>query len=473
MKTLCSLLLIHFAVLIFGQENLTFGTDIFSGISSAPFSPTQPFLNENPWDINLIAEDVFVQNDYLYISRQSILGLTKAEIETAKPKAGITGENTSDVLDFYNKDFGNYHFSSDVLGPSFALTANIKEKRFVFGIFSRLRTQGSAIKVDNYLKYENAGNDVPDFYKLEPLKTNFMNWAETALHVSTEIFPYAENRWILGANLKCEMGFDAVHVNSAKQLILNRVQPDPNASVRTLVSDFDITASYATSYDFENEKYSPKSLGKGFGGDIGIAVLTNSSEDNIYDFKIALNLLDIGAVKFKGATHRFQGGVFDTSTIDNGKFHSPDQYMEKLSTLVYGDAKASLTGTDFTIGLPTSIHLNLSKNLGNSNFVNFNLLQRTPLFSNSLKRANIARVSYIIQKNAVGFGTSMFLYEYRNLQFGGYLRIGPLILGSENAFPLLFKHKKLHAADFYVALKLYPFWDNAFKRHRREKCYCD
>lgn len=31
----------------------------------------------------------------------------------------------------------------------------------------------------------------------------------------------------------------------------------------------------------------------------------------------------------------------------------------------------------------------------------------------------------------------------------------------------------LHAANFYIAIKLYPFWDNELKRHRRQKCDCE
>ena len=83
-------------------------------------SPEQAFLNPNPWDINMIAEDVFVQNDYGFISQQSFIGLTNAEIKSASIKKNIAGDNTPNVFDFYNKEVGNYHLSSDILGPSSA-----------------------------------------------------------------------------------------------------------------------------------------------------------------------------------------------------------------------------------------------------------------------------------------------------------------------------------------------------------------
>ena len=189
-----------------------------------------------------------------------------------------------------------------------------------------------------------------------------------------------------------------------------------------------------------------------------------------------MNILDLGFVNFEGENHRFVGQsiqLTDNPAFDNKKFETPQEILQTLSNEVYGNSTESFRGTDFKIGLPTSIHLNFSRNVGENKFVNANLIQRIPVFENSLKRSNIFNISYSVQKPVIGYGISTSLYEYQNIQFGGYFRIGPLILGSENAFPLIFKHKKLHGSDFYIALKLYPFWDNEMKRHRRKKCNCD
>ena len=90
---------------IFGQENLIFTNDQYSGINSAIVSPTQPFFNPNPWDVNLFAEDIFFNTDYAYISKQSFLGLAKGSgIKSLDIENNINGENTPSVLDFYNKN---------------------------------------------------------------------------------------------------------------------------------------------------------------------------------------------------------------------------------------------------------------------------------------------------------------------------------------------------------------------------------
>ena len=465
-------------VLIDAQENLAFHNDQFSGINSAILTPTQTFLNPNPWDINLFSADVFLQNDYAYISNQSFLGLRNQEIISRDLKNGITGENTAGVLDFYNDDFGSYHFSSDVLGPSFSFKSKIREKDFQLGLFTRFRTQTSALKVDNYLKFGNQSLSEPNNYTLQPLKINLMNWGEIGMNIATEIFENSSQKWIIGANFKYEMGYDGFIINSKDPFQINRTNEEvAGVPTKTIeATGFNIETSFATNYNFETEKYEFKKIGQGFGLDVGISIIDEEEDSDDYNLKAGFSILDIGQVNFQGQRHLLQGNnlrVVNNSNLDNTKFVSPQQYLELLSTEVYGDPQTSFQGNDFSIGLPTSVHFNLSKNVRPNHYVNFDWVQRVLIFENSLKRSNITNVSYTVQRPVIGYGASASLYEYQKLRFGGYFRVGPLILGSSNVLPLLFKQKKLHSGDFFIALKIYPFWDNEMKRHRRANCNCD
>lgn len=464
---------------LFGQENLAFTNDQYGGINTAVVSPTQTFLNPNSWDVNFVAEDIFFNTDYAYVSQQSYLGLLRGDkIQSRNIKKNRTGENTPSVLDFYNDDLGNFHFSSDVLGPSFSLKTKIKDRPFNFGLFSRLRTQSSAIDVDNYLKFGNQDIIEPEFYELQPLKLNLMNWGEFGLNIATEIFPYSEYQWIFGANFKYEIGFDAVNVKSISPIELTRTSETIDGVEESTISaaNYKIEADFATNYNFDTDRYEMKQKGKGLGLDLGVAIVDRYKDSDDYNFKFGVNILDLGKVNFEGERHLLQGTqikITNNPNLENTRFDSPQQYFQLLSKEVYSDKNASLQGTNFTIGLPTSLHFNFSKNIGKYQYFNADWIQRTPVFENSLKRSNVFQASYSIQKPVVGFGASMSLYEYRSLVFGGYLRLGPLILGSTNFFPLILKQKKLHSGDFYIAIKLYPFWDNEMKRHRRANCNCD
>lgn len=470
MKPICILLVVLLSDFFLAQEPVTFSNDRFSGISSVVISPTQSFLNENPWDINFVSEDVFLHNDYLYVSKQSILGLTSAKIESASPKKGISGETSANVLDFFNKNFSKFHFSSDIMGPSFSIAPKIKGQKYVFGVFTRLRTQASGIGIDDYLRFQNSGAEPPMVYKLNPFKVNVMNWGEFAFHFSKDFGSDSNHQWIFGANLKYEIGYDAAVVNNKQVSTLRRVQQE-DETYHTKISDYDIDAFYATSYDFNKEKYTAKKQGSGFGLDFGIAYLEKDSDN--YNFKASFNILDLGYIRFNGSQHHLNGATFEFERFENNKIKNPQHLFQLVSEEIYGNPNQSLVGNQLKIGLPTSLHLNASKKFLDNHFLNFDWIQRVSVFENSLKRSNITTVSYSIQKRFFGIGASTSLYEYEDLRLGGYIRLGPLILGSENAFPLLFKHPKLHGADFYIALKIYPFWDDELSRRQRSKCNCD
>ena len=470
-----SFFLIHF---INAQENLTFSNDQYSGISSAPVSPTQTFLNPNPWDINFISEDVFLQNDYVYVSDMSFLAFGNTEAKSASNRKNIHGYNTSHVLDYYNGDFGTYHFSSDIMGPSFSVKAKIKDQNFQFGVFSRLRTQTSAVSVDNYLKFGNQAVIEPKEYLLKPLSLKLMNWGEIGFNVATDIFPYSKQQWIIGANFKYEIGFDALQIKSLDPITLRRYNLMTDGVEKKTIdaSNYNIEANLATNYNFDSDKYEFKQKGKGFGLDLEIAFVDRDLDAEDYNLKGSFAILDIGTINFEGEKHLFKGQslkVVNNPNLANTKFDSPQKYFQLLSDEIYGDKNASFRGNDFSMGLPTSLHFNLSKNLQESHYVGLDWIQRIPVFENSLRRSNIVNLSYTIQKPVIGYGASVSLYEYQTLQFGGYLRIGPVILGSQNVLPLIFNQKKLNSGDFYIAVKLYPFWDNEMKRHRRSNCNCN
>ncbi|MNK48654.1 hypothetical protein D3C87_674890 [compost metagenome] len=454
------------------QDAVIFNNDKYSGISSVGFSPTQPFFNPNSWDVNIIAADIFVQNNYAYISKQSVIGLIDADIKSVSLRDRVMGISGPDLQDYYTKNKGGYHLSSDILGPSVSFSTDINQKKYTFGIFTRLRTQGSAIDIDNYSRFNNTNTDAIYVYDFSPFKTNFMNWGEIGVNVVTQIFQHKEYKLILGGNLKYEMGFDAMNLNNKKTANLHRTVNNTDLSTNTEMANYDIEASYATGYDSDRERYIIKPNGKGFGMDIGLTFTEWDFRMEDYNLKMSFNVLDIGYINFKGENHRFNGKPFNFNSLEGKDIGSPQEFFQVMNQEIYGTPNTSLTGTKFTIGLPTSLHYNISKRISENQYLNFDLVQRAPVFENSLKRSNIANVSYSVQKRIIGYGASMSLYEYRDLQFGAYLRLASLIIGSENFFPLFFKQNKLHAADIYFGFKIYPFSEKNPDKIRRSKCRC-
>ncbi|TGN30311.1 DUF5723 family protein [Empedobacter tilapiae] len=476
------LIVIFCSNLIFGQNILSFSNDQYSGINGSLFSPTTSYFNPNKWDVNIISEDILLTNDYAYISDQNIIGLLKGETKTANLKAGIRGETHSNILDFTTKNSVSYHLENDILGPSISFKKKINNQTFRLGFFSRLRTQGSIKDLDNYFRFSNQKELEPRNYTFEPNKTNAMNWGEFGLNLSTNLHTTNTSELIIGTNIKYLLGLDGAYVKNKSAIKLEAIPTststisNPDADI--YASGFDIEAGYSTNYDFDRDQYILRNRGNGIGIDLGVSFVNRRINDELYDFKFSANLLDIGLVKFKGENHHFYNPsqkiqIRNNPNLDGVQFESIDQYLRLLSKEIYGNEIQSKTENNFSIGLPTSLHLNLSKKIIENHYLNFNLIQRMPIFENSLKRVNVLQTSYTIQKDGFGIGPSLSIYDYENVTLGGYVRIGPLILGSDNAIPILFKQKKLTSANFYFGLKLYPFWDSEAKRRSREPCECE
>jgi hypothetical protein len=240
-------------------------------------------------------------------------------------------------------------------------------------------------------------------------------------------------------------------------------------------SDFDVKVAYATGYNFQKEAYEYQTLGNGLGFDVGMAFVNYNGNDEDYDLKLSANILDIGSVKFKGFEHEFVGENFQYThnpVLEDLDFESPEQYAQIISQEIYGDPSRSLVSNEFSIGLPTSIHLNASKNIWPNTYINADWIQRMPLFKNSLKRSNILHLSYLFNTHKWAYGAAISLVEYEFLRAGAFLRYGPLIIGSENLLPFFIPHQKLKGADFYIGLKIYPFRNRDLERRSRKPCKC-
>jgi hypothetical protein len=128
-----------------------------------------------------------------------------------------------------------------------------------------------------------------------------------------------------------------------------------------------------------------------------------------------------------------------------------------LSTHVYGNPDVSLQSTDFKVALPTAIHLSYSGNLLKNRYLTFGLTQRLPLTENSFKSPNLFYVNLAKTNRFLTYAAQFSMFEYKKLQFGGYLRFGPIFIGSDNILPVFFKQKKLKQQIFIWELKFIHF----------------
>lgn len=348
------------------------------------------------------------------------------------------------------------------------------------GIFSRQRAVSGEENINSNFYYHNfTSKGISNITELPKVKTSFANWNEIGINTAFVLENTGEYQSYIGTNIKILLGFDGGVIDSKNTIYINKLRDAINSiNIADITANYDIDASFATAYDFENKKYSFKNQGQGLGLDLGFTYMKNRYHENsereyLYDYKIDVSLLDFGKINFNGEVHNFKGNpIFLPFYKPFGKNNSPSEFMQSMSQKVYGNLTQSLQNQEFEIGLPTMLNISFSKSISDNTYLTGGISQRVPIFKNSLKKANNIYINYGYYKDFIGLATSFSLYNYKIPQFGGYIRIGGLYLGSDNLLPLIIKQRKLHSFDFYFGLKLFPFWNNDAKRRWKSKC-CD
>ena len=148
-----------FAQFFFSQINIGVKNDVFIYSNAVVSNPSAFLQNSNPWEVNLVSADAYLHNNYGFISKQSLLGLSGAD--------NLTINNTANQSDLPKNTigFGDYrrfdgHFQGDILGPAFALKFKIKDHEFAAGFYTRLRTFGNSFGLDNQYKHDNFVNQI-------------------------------------------------------------------------------------------------------------------------------------------------------------------------------------------------------------------------------------------------------------------------------------------------------------------------
>ena len=461
-----------FAQFFFSQVNIGVKNDVFIYTNALVSNPSAFLQNSNPWEVNLVSADAFVHNNYGFISKQSLLGLSGAD--------NLTINNTANQSDLPKNTigFGDYrrfdgHFQGDILGPAVALKFKIKDHEFAAGFYTRLRTFGNSFGLDNQYKHDNFVNQISYNRFFQPFSASVATLQENNFFVSKSFFQTKSSEFNFGITLKQSKVWDAAFVREKDVFTI-----DYDKTTNSLrFSNYNAEALFATSYNFDNNKYEPKNNGSSIGGDVGFTYIDYGNydkENGEYFQKIAFSVTDIGFIKVKGEKHLFQGSSFLVNqNTDFQNVNSISDFLKELSTHVYGNPNVSLQTTDFKVALPTALHLSYSGNLLKNRYLTFGITQRLPLSENAFKSPNLLYVNFAKTNRLLTYAAQFSMFGYKKPQFGGYLRFGPIFIGSDNVLPVFFKQKELNSFDIYLGLKIYPFWDNALTRRARQKCNCN
>ena len=72
------------------------------------------------------------------------------------------------------------------------------------------------------------------------------------------------------------------------------------------------------------------------------------------------------------------------------------------------------------------------------------------------------------------FGLPATLYNDKDLRLGAWVRIGPIVLGSDNIAPIFIEQNQLSGADIYFAIRINDLtmdFKSKQKNSTKERCY--
>lgn len=464
------LIFLLFSSYAFSQSTIGVNHDGYVYTNAVTTNPSSFLQSTNPWEVNLISTDVYVHNNYSFISQQSLIGLSKAD-NLVLGTSGTTDfpKNTIGFND-YSKFDG--HFQAQVLGPAFATRFKIKDQDWAAGYYSKIRSFGNAFGLDEQYKHANFEFINPYIKEFKPFSSSFATIQEHNFFVSKSFFQTPSAELNVGVNVKFAKVWDALIVKENNNFF---IAFDKLTNTLTL-NNYDAEALVATSYDFDKKQYQPKNNGSSFGGDLGLTYIDYGNydkEDGAYLQKLAFSVTDIGFIKVNGEKHIFQGNAFALNRLTSFKnVNNISDFFSELSTYVYNNPKASLEATSFNVALPTALHLSYSGHLHKNRYLTVGLDQRIPLSKYAFKAPNLLYVNYARTSNAFTLSAQFSLFEYKYPQLGAYLRWGPIFVGSDHILPVFFQQKQFNSYDVYFGIKIYPFWDNAESRRARRDCNC-
>ncbi len=457
----------------FAQVNIGVKNDIFISTNAITSNPSVFLQNPNPWEVNVFSADVFFQNNYSFIAQQSLLGLTNKDVKLYSNSSSNQDNLPKNTVGYEDNRKFNEYVQTDVLGPAFAMKFKIKDQEFAAGFYTRLRTLGSGLGIDNQYKFVNFVNQTSFSRYYSPFELSYATIQENAVFVSKPLIQNRTTELLAGLTVKQANVWDAFIVRNNNTFQLDYDRSTNNLTLANY--NFDVFAS--TSYDFANKKYTPKSNGKSYGADIGFTYVDYGDyekENGEYLQKIGFSITDIGFVKINGEYHNFMSNPFVINK--KHRFSNTDNVfnlLREISTIVYDNPDSSLEDTSLSVALPTVLHLSYSGNLTNNRYLTLGLTQRIPLSKNAFKTANVLYANYAKNKSNFTYAAQVSVFEYNKLQVGGYLRWGPFFMGSDNVLPIFFSQKKLDSFDFYLGLKIYPFWSDAMSRRNNKACNCN
>ena len=432
------------------QEQLGLKISNYSGVNSFQLNPAWTIGGPLKWDVNIVSLGVFMEQDYAYGKRGSMLQLLRngGDLITDEAAVSADGSSTSNGVPFYFAERRNFdaHHNAFVMAPSFMATV----QGHTFGMYLQGRSWLSGYNIDGDLGYSNVSDTMVFVGNIDPFQIGAMSWGEIGVNYGRTIRANKNLQINAGGTLKFLLGYDAVSVSNNISTGVNR------ANDAVTVDPANVGISYATNYS-EGNGYDFQRNGFGVATDLGVTFINpNAKQDKQqYRWKVGISLLDVGRLWYKKNASEYAFVSEEISTFQDDPFADiadVDGVIEAINAS--GNvSSAELVDNSFGMWSPMALSVQFDAPLIDRLYLSGTAVIGMRFKGAAIERSDLIAVTPRFEMKWFEMGVPVSLYRWNDFRVGTYLRMGPLTVGTENLNSWVIPGR-LEGSDIYLSLKI-------------------
>lgn len=449
------------------QDLFPFEHDNYAGISGVYLQPASIADSRYKIDITIGSGSFNIYNNFFSIKKSDIFKLYKPR------EVLILDENDDTKYLYQNTQFQALNIMYSI------------NRKWSAGFTARVREVANAdnvsVEIANFLYNKfDATELIGMIYDQNP-SFNLSAWAEYGLTAAGVVWDHEKHFIKAGLTLKLLQGISSAYMNADIHQIVVKGSDSIGTNGNPIVFNYGTSDNILQDLTF---KLNSKSLNVGM--DIGIIYEWRPKNDhyrydmdgktnlqrpdkNKYKLKAGISILDISRIKYKKGinsqdfivkTEKMQ--YFNISIFDRVKdLEDFNNIIDSLLNLPvddpnYGIFTKSNDNEYYNMILPTAISIQIDYHVWNDFYLNF-----SPYFALGQHNKTSSRVHALTsfaltpRYETSNIGVSV-PFQYNNiskLTVGLGLRLGPVWLGSNNLFGLLFNNE-IKNLNFNIALKV-------------------
>lgn len=422
---------VSFRQVVFAQEMWGISNSNFAGNMGMALNPATMVAAPYSLEMNLIALDLFLQNNYIFVKKRSSL-LAKS----------VRGEavNDSRITDNYTSTLKKGYAQAYLRGPSIILN----QGNFSVGVHTAMRAGLSVSKVPVHLaKFIYEGFDYePQHgfpYHADPFTATLLHWSETGISGGLIVKDNGADILTGAVCFKLLLPMNALFLEASS---LDYIVPDSKLLIVNNLSGTYGHTSFDNNENIAAQLFSIK--GNGVGGDVGFIYMRGRNERSYscgkrsngfkkYKYRMGASFVDIGYVRcLKGAgVYSYNRSTAQWPGIDTAKFDNLADFDSSLSTRFLGKPDDSKNGKGFSIMMPAAFSLQFDYCFKPRWYINGSLIQRLPIGKRRILRPNQISITPRYETRYFEVALPFSLYDYTQPRFGLAFRYHFLVLGTD------------------------------------------